>query len=111
MIVRFTSWLRSLPVGVRVGMLLAIAGGGLDLLYHLLPISVQSSLATSLGFLPADFDFVLDQVADVGHFALVAGFFIIAVAVMHTKIMEEERRQLEQEAREIRKTDDDSGPI
>lgn len=87
---------------MRVGVLLATAGLLLDIPNHLLPPSFLTALAAPLGFTPQDFLFLVGQVAEIGHFLVFAGFFTIAMVALYTKVMEEERRQLEQEAQASR---------
>jgi len=97
---------QAIPVGMRVGVLLATAGLLLDIPNHLLPTSFLTTLAAPLGFTPQDFLFLVGQVAEIGHFLVFAGFFTIAMVALYTKVMEEERQQLEQETQ----ADSDNGP-
>lgn len=94
--------LRSIPAAAWVGIFLVTTGALLDVPYHLVPQSVLSGLANAWGLTPDDFIFVISQVGEIGHFLLFGGLFFIAIAVISTRLMEEERRRQRPEAQESR---------
>jgi len=94
--------LRAVPVAGWVGASLVTIGALLDVPYHLVPQSTLAGLAVSWGLAPNDFIFLVSQVGEIGHFLLFGGLFFIAVAVISTRLMEEERRQQRPEAQESR---------
>ncbi len=89
-----------MPAAAWVGVFLVMTGAMLDVPYHLVPQSALSRLAVSWGWAPDDFIFVISQVGEIGHFLLFGGLFFIAVAIISTRLMEEERRQHRSKAQE-----------